>query len=207
MDNFHEETACKKVFFERPAETAAAADIYSPAPEAEDVARRVIECHHPHLIDAKITYIFRTDRWQLKDRPVLGKVVIAPQMWRYLGSCDLVLVINEVIFKSLSDEGRIAMLDNVLAQINPPHINRQGLAVWSTRDHDIREFSEVVKRHNICMSNLKAVIDGGLEQLDFVQTLADTVQDKEAVAEVYNKVTEVDEEIMGCEDYEELEEH
>lgn len=45
----------------------------------------------------------------------------------------------------------------------------------------------MVKRHNICMSNMRALTGDGecMVQLDMMKTLADTVENVEAVRAVY----------------------
>jgi len=179
---------------------------YCEAPEIELLAKRVIECYHTHLADAQITYLFRGDKWFARGKPVIGKAMVAPPLWRYVSGSDLLLILNKTIFNSLSDKGKEALVDHELAHFNSPVINKAGETVWSTRDHDVCEFSEVVVRRNICMSNLKAIADGGYEQLDLtkMETLAENVEDIEAIASVY-ETTEIDEEENNfCDDYEEL---
>jgi len=103
-------------------------------------------------------------------------------------------MISEVIFKNLSEEGKVALVDHELSHFNKPLKDKRGSLIWTIRDHDVCEFSDVVRRHNICMSNLRAIADDGMEQLDFMKTLSETVENPEAVAEVYSKPTEVEEE-------------
>jgi len=169
-------------------------DCYLPAPEVEALARQVINEHHAHLVEASICFVYRSGRWCARGRTVTGKALIAPPLWRFLSGCELVLIISEVIFKNLSEEGKAALIDHELSHFNKPLKDKRGSLIWTIRDHDVCEFSDVVRRHNICMSNLRAIADDCMEQLDFMKTLSETVENPEAVAEVYSKSTEVVEE-------------
>ncbi len=180
---------------------------YQEAHDAGDLAKKVIKDYHPHLSEAKIAYLYRPGRWMKRNRPVKGRAMVIPPLWRHLCGSDLVLILSEVIFKNLSEEGKIALLDHELSHFNPPAANGRGAATWSIREHDVREFSEVVKRRKICMSNLGAIAEGEglMVQLD-IMSLTSTVENPEAVAAVYSNDAEVieEEEDLFCEDYEEL---
>lgn len=169
---------------------------YKAAPEVEALARAVIEEHHPHLERANIVYLFRAGKWRSKHHTIKGKALVAPPLWRFVGGSDLVLILNQVIYQNLSEAGKAALLDHELSHFNEPTTDNSGVLFWSIRDHDVREFSAVVKRHNICMSNLRALTDDGecMEQLDLMKTLADTVENVEAVTAVYNQPVEIEEE-------------
>jgi hypothetical protein len=188
---------------------AAAPGGYKMAPEVAELATRIIEEHHPYLKEADIVYLFKAGRWCNKGRTITGKALVAPEMWRFVGGCDLVLILSEVIYKNLSAEGQAALIDHELSHFCEPTAGKGGILCWSLRDHDVREFSAVVKRHKICMSNLRALTkldgdDGGLEQLDMMKSLAETVENEEALAEVYNNPVEIDEDDnLLCEEYEE----
>lgn len=169
--------------------------LYRPAVEAEELIREVTERYHPHLLGAKMLCLFRGGKWQVRGRTIRGKALVAAQPWRYLCGSDLVLVLNEVLYFGANPEGKIALIDHELSHFNPPGKDRGGEPVWSLRDHDVREFSDVVNRHNICMSNLKAI--GGEEQMQLtldLQSFPETIADHEAVGKVYNQIVEIEEE-------------
>lgn len=162
----------KTVFEARPAPGGGAEETYRCGEEIRPVAERVIEAYHPHLARASIAYIFRSGRWEKRGRTITGRALVPRGAMRYLIGCDLVLVINEKAYRDQEDEGRLALLDHELSHFNPPARGRGGEAVWSTRDHDISEFSEVVKRHNICTSNLCALAGDREVQLDLIKALS-----------------------------------
>ena len=59
----------------------------------------------------------------------------------------------------------------------------------------------MVKRHNICMSNIRALTADSecMVQLDMMKTLADTVENVEAVQAVYSQPIEIEDNGCFCE--------
>ncbi len=152
---------------------------YRMAPELNAPFRQVINDYHPHLSDAKIACMFRSGRWKVKDNTQLGKAIIAPQVWRCMTGYELVLVINEAIYCNIEEHEQIAMLDHVLCFLREPAQDSSGALTYSTRDHDIREFSDVLKRHNVCFSNIKAIDESGNLQLDMLNAISPEGFDEE----------------------------
>jgi len=175
---------------------------YKLAPELNNPVRAVINEYHPHLSDAKIACLFRSGEWKNKGRTVLGKAVVAPVVWRALTGYDLVLVINEVIYGSLTGKGKTALLDHELSRFTEPVAGRAGTSSYFIQDHDIREFSAVVKRHNICFSNLQAIEADGSLQLNMLENLAANVEDAGALCETH-KGEEIVEEAIMIEEFDE----
>ncbi len=178
---------------------------YKMAHELNGPAREIINKYHPYLADAKMACLFRAGSWKVKDVTQLGKAVIAPQTWRCLTGYDLLLIVNEVIYCSLSDKGKKALLDHVLSYIKEPAVGKHGAAIYGTRDHDIREFSAVVKRHNVCFSNLRAIEEDGTFQLSLLEPLAKTVEASEELYETH-QAKEIVEDPILLEEHDDLEE-
>ena len=167
--------------------------------------RRIINEYHPYLADAKAACLFRTGSWKVKDVTQLGKAIVAPQAWRCLTGYDLLLIVNEVIYCSLSDKGKMALLDHVLSYIKEPAVDKHGAAIYATRDHDIREFSAVVKRHKVCFSNLRAIEGDGTFQLNLLEPLSKTVEASEELYETH-KAREIEEDPIIIEEFDDLDE-
>lgn len=144
---------------------------YRAAPELNEPVRKVINEYHPYLKDAKIACLFRKGSWQVKDRPQLGRAVVAPPVWRSLTGFELLVIVNEGIYLSFTDEARVAQLDHILSFIKEPVFDKNGAASYGIKDYDICEHSGVVNRHNICFSNLKAIDENGSRQLDMLESL------------------------------------
>ena len=161
-----------------------AKSMYMPAPELNGLVRKVINDYHPYLTDAKIHCLFRTGRWKVKDATQLGKAVVAPPVWKCITGYELLLVINKSVFDSLSEAGQTALIDHVISFFKEPQYDANGNLLYGTRDHDVKEFSAVVKRHNICFSNLRAIEADGSRQLSLFNPLATEVVNEEALKDI-----------------------
>ncbi len=165
---------------------------YKMAPELNDPVRQVIKEYHPHLLDAKMACLFRSGEWKNRGRTVLGKALVAPILWRVLTGYELVLVVNKAVYCSLGDKGKIALLDHELSRFREPVAGREGCFNFAIQDHDVREFSAVVKRHNVCFSNLQAIEADGTCQLNMLETLSAKVEDTEALLKAHRGVEVVE---------------
>ena len=150
---------------------------YWLAPELNEPVRRAINEYHPYLKDAKIACLFRKGSWQVKDRPQLGRALISPPVWHSLTGYELLIIVNEGIYLSFTDEARAAQLDHIISFIKEPAFDKNGEVSYGIRDYDICEHSGVVNRHNICFSNIKAIDEQGNRQLDMLQSLEKQVAD------------------------------
>ena len=139
---------------------------YRWAPKVKEAAREVIEQHHPHLEKANIAFLFRTGSWTSKGKTVTGRASIAPALWRFVSGYDLVLILNEMIWFNLTRKGRKALLDHHLSHFAEPSEDKEGNLCWDTREQDIKEFSQVIKRHGICINSVQ-----GLQELAGQMTL------------------------------------
>lgn len=144
---------------EQPRNLAKGFGQYLMTPEIETYADDVINNYHPHLRDASIGYLLRRGNWRSRGSVVTGRAIVSPDHWRLLTGYDLVLMINETVWQSLGEKGRDVLLDHELAHFTPPVTDKSGKLKWGTRDHDLREFSEVVKRHGVCLSDHKVFVE------------------------------------------------
>lgn len=151
--------------------------IYERAHELKSAASGLIDEYHQHLQDANIAYLWRSGRWYVKGVKQIGKTIVVAQIWHELTGYDLVVVVNKNAYLSQSTQDRIAMLDNLLCQFGMTDNGR-----LHARDHDIKEFSDAVRRNKVCMSNLPAV-DGTSEikKLDVPDEPEETAAEVEEV--------------------------
>ena len=126
--------------------------IYEIAPELRETAGQLIDAYHEHLHDCDIVYMWRIGRWYVKGVKQVGKTIVVPQIWRELSGYDLVVVVNKSVYECQGEKDKIALLDNLLC-----HFGMTSNGNLFTRDHDIKEFSEAVRRNKICMTNFSAV--------------------------------------------------
>ncbi len=139
---------------------------FEKAPDLDGPVQQAIAEYHPYLKDASIACVYRTGGWKHKDTVQMGKVVIASPLWRSLSGYDLLVVINKHAYANLDEEQKMAYLDYVLSYVREPVVSRCGTLSYRTRDHDIREFSAVINRHNVCFSNMLAIDGQGERQLN-----------------------------------------
>ena len=174
--------------------------IYRAAPELAGPCRELIREHHQHLSDASIAFMFRSGKWIAKGATQLGKAIVAPAVWRTLSNYDLVLVVNEQAYRAQTDEGKTAMLDNLLCYFSPPTTTTDGCS-YSTREPDIQEFSAIVRRRKVCFSNLPAIEGPGrLQKIEFEPP--DEEDEIEDIGVI--ELEEPEQELLTIEDYDEI---
>ena len=122
-----------------------------------------------------------------------GKAAPVPELWRFLSGCDLALIINETIWHALPDKGRIFLLDHELSHFTEPTLDKHGNKKWSTREHDLEEFSEVVKRHGVCIGSSRSLTEAG-RQMNLVELEAMTAaEEAESLGGEYDEDEDEDE--------------
>ncbi len=172
--------------------------IYERAHELKAVASDLIDQYHQHLQDANIAYMWRSGRWYVKGVKQIGKTIVVAQIWHELTGYDLVVVVNKHAYISQSTQDRIAMMDNLLCQFG-----MTGSGRLHTRDHDIKEYSEAVRRNKVCMSNLSAVDAASeIKKLDVPDEPEEQAQEK--LEEIGLDGEEEDEPLFVIEDMDDI---
>jgi len=65
---------------------------FYPAEEVVPMANELIAQFHPHLLNAKISYMFRDGKWNKNDRPVVGDVKLMSPYYKTLTGLDFGIV-------------------------------------------------------------------------------------------------------------------
>jgi len=169
--------------------------IYERAPELKRDASSLIDEYHQHLLDAEIIYMWRSGRWSVKGVTQHGKAMIVPQLWRELTGYDLVVIVNKRVYSLQPENDRRATLDNLLCQFG---LTSGGNFV--TRDHDIKEFSEAVRRNNRCMSNLPAIAASS----EIKKVEVPDEPDEDEIMEIGIEDVEEEEPLFAIEDMEDI---
>ncbi len=167
---------------------------YRLAPKVQEAAREVIARYHPHLQEARIAYLFRQGSWISRGRTVYGKARIAPALWRFISGIDLVLVLHEETWQNLSRKGRKALLDHQLSHFTAPSTDKQGNLRWGIAEQDIREFSQVIQRHGICIHGSRALQE--LARQHTLEALQDSLNAEESLGGEYDE-EEIDDQTDG----------
>lgn len=119
------------------------------APQAEAIGKVLVGALHPHLVNAKIVYLYREDM-KRRGRVRLGVATKAGTKLVYLAGCDFVLDFNWTYWGKLTPVQRIALVDHELT-----HCARgpEGEG-WAVLAHDVEEFSSIVQRWGLWTPDL-----------------------------------------------------
>jgi hypothetical protein len=147
---------------DRVADSATQSGKYRFAAEVEEIARRLIAEHHPHLASAKIAYLMADKLPPVKGRPRGGAAAKATERERLLHGYDFVITINREVWLDLTPEQREALVDHELS-----HCGVTADGSWTIWPHDLEEFAAVVKRHGLWSEGVRAFGKAMAEQLQF----------------------------------------
>lgn len=134
---------------------------FEEAPEVAKMAGKLIDAHFEHLKDAKdvIGFYFREGGadWA-------GKAKKCTAFERHITGYQLFVFINQGVWEALHDEKRKALVDHELCHFSRTKkqeysdelqkwVNEWSPAddpdSWGIRDHDVEEFSDVIRRHGL----------------------------------------------------------
>ena len=146
----------------------------SVANEARVLANELIPEHHPHLLIAKILYVFTDQRRKRCDRVRIGSSQKLSSTERFLASGldgvehgpDFLILFDSVQWAELTKPQRRALVDHELCHcalfvkdeterpavwlrwtVDMDDPQEYGEQRWGMRGHDIEEFGEVLFRH------------------------------------------------------------
>jgi predicted metallopeptidase len=131
---------------------------YKHSDEIEAIAKKLVPEHHPHLQHAAIAYLMRTlDPDKKLKLPVkragkkskVAKAIGVPELWHAICGFDFVMSVDELFWAFMSADCKEAVVDHELCHF--AH-DEDG---WYIRDHDIQEFTAILKRHGFYMPELK----------------------------------------------------
>ncbi len=128
---------------------------YFEAPEVEEVAWQLINTIHNHLVEAKIKYLFRTGHWSTQKRETWGKAQRITGQQAFLTGLDFVITIQRDVWKQLTKEERIALLDHELSHCCRGDDDNYGNPTWYIQGHDVEDFIDVIHRHGFWNPTLK----------------------------------------------------
>lgn len=134
---------------------------YTPAPEVERIAEKLIHAHHRHLLNVPITYVWRDKATISKGNAVLGKarkLTGLPAHLVHLVRHDqppdeidfFVIEIAADYWEVLTVDQRTALVDHELCHLGveiPDGADKDLKLV--VRGHDLEEFAAVVARHGL----------------------------------------------------------
>ena len=119
-----------------------------------DMAARIIQEHHEHLIDARIRYV-----WWEQDPPpakakrsILGKATRPAGAIAALTRADFLVQINCDEWAKMDGDRRAALLDHELS-----HCGWDQNRGWAIVKHDLEDFCAVIERHGAWTDTHEAI--------------------------------------------------
>jgi hypothetical protein len=128
------------------------------APEVQELAARLISDIHTHLAEAGIKYLFRTGKWELRGKTILGKAEKVSNKWKHLTGYDFIVTINRDTWFANKPEIREAILDHELTHCARGEDDKQGNPKWYIQDHDLTDFVSIVRRHGLWTTTLQNIV-------------------------------------------------
>lgn len=160
---------------------------YSPAPEAEAIARELIADYHPHLETQRVDLIFRSEAAKKHGKFQLGaarKVSGLPayldhaasqraqgRLGRHVGpplGCEdfFVIELAQPEWEHLTPAQRRALVDHELCHLG---VDEDGNS--SIVSHDVEEFGAVLERHGLWEPDVSQFIRAGARQLGLFESV------------------------------------
>lgn len=137
--------------------------------ELLDIAQDVLEKHHPFLAkQARFGFAFLSEAPKRKGRKILAQVSLVPARTKFHLSLDYLIWVAHDEWDKLGEVSRRAVLDHEFC-----HCAMNDNSDWTTRDHDIQEFTEIIERYGLWNSGLvrlSDVIQGALPLEDEQET-------------------------------------
>lgn len=109
--------------------------------EVIDIAGRIIQQYHPHLEDASIGFIMRSEAPRSGGKITLGKARKVPADQQVHLDFDFIIWLAEDVWDRLSRRQREALIDHELS-----HCKFDGF-VASIKPHDVEEFTHIIERY------------------------------------------------------------
>lgn len=133
-----------------------AAEFYDASDEVVALAKKLIEDHHGHLIEANIKYLFRTGNWEVKKRDTWGQAKKVSKETNFLTGYDFIILLHQDVWAQLTPDDKEALLDHELQHCSAG-IDSDGNNVWYIQGHDFEDFLAIIRRHGLWTPALKKI--------------------------------------------------
>jgi len=129
------------------------------APEVEKVAKKLIQKHHPHLIEANIIYLFRRGTWTSRRKACFGNAEKANPKLKYLtDGTDFIITIHYETWQMLPPSAREALVDHQLCHCSRGDDDKHGNPTWYIEPHTVEDFAAIIRRHGLWAEDLKMIV-------------------------------------------------
>lgn len=145
---------------------------YSAAPQVANIASKLIDKDHPHLIGIHVEYVFRSEHAERHGHVVLGKARKVSGLNAFLvgryraevaeldGSIDEPFFVIEIagdLWRVMDAKEREALVDHELSHCRTK-LNKDLELQLFVAPHDVEEFSSVLARHGLWRPNLRSFL-------------------------------------------------
>lgn len=116
--------------------------------EVYDIARDIIDKHHPNLENVEIVFLMRTPTPKRGGVEVWGQASKASAKHRALadGEFRFIIELADEVWEDLDIAHKRALIDHELCHCTREEDDK-GEIVYAIRGHDVEEFNEIVERH------------------------------------------------------------
>ena len=129
--------------------------------EVGEIAQKLIEKDHRHLLEANISYLFRDRGWKTggDGRTILGKAAKRNEIDKLLSQRkeDFIIIIPKPTWDKMSEDERRCVIDHELCHCGI-RLDTGGNKKWMLRKHTIEEFPENLARFSARRDQLGALI-------------------------------------------------
>lgn len=147
---------------------------FSIAEDPQRIAEaELIPQYHPHLMDAKMLFVFTTQKRKKCDRVRLGSAAKLPAFQRWLHSgmkavdagADFVIMIDVEEYNALSRSQQRALIEHELCHCGfvdkVDDETGEAKRTWKLHGHDVEAFVDEVKRHGLWRQGISDMVEVG----------------------------------------------
>lgn len=120
-----------------------AAEFHTATKDVIDIARSVIDSYHPHLRNARIGFLFRSEAPISGGKVTLSKAKLVTAEMRVYADYDFLIWLAKNYYMSMTEEQRTALIDHELCHCRYDEDEEKA----SLRGHDVEEFNEILQRY------------------------------------------------------------
>lgn len=124
------------------------------ADEVELIAIELLNKHHPHLLRAKIDYLFVKENKPKNGRVKLGHFEIPNEKVKHYNGYDFIMEISWKHWCKLTPLQKKALVDHELCH-GGVRVDKKGKIKFILIGHDVEEFKEIVGRYGFWKDDLR----------------------------------------------------
>lgn len=143
---------------------------FEHAREVENLATMLIDSDHPHLMAARIEYVFVSPTPKTKNKEVWGRAKKITGLAAWLGTEKdfrdnspepfFVIEISKEVWDAISQSQKIALVDHELMHCSYDDEKDQ----ITLRPHDCEEFTGIVERHGLWRGDVERLVEAAREK-------------------------------------------